>query len=93
MLNETIVHYAVDVASGQQKIVALAKDRDYFDPSWLPDMSGLLVSAALAETGFERRQIGIVSYPGGEFRLPTTDTNGYLHPSLASDGRTFPAKN
>jgi serine/threonine protein kinase/Tol biopolymer transport system component len=82
---------AVDAASGDQKLVALAKDRFYFDPSWLPDMSGVLVSAGLAETGFERRQIGIVSYPHGEFRLLTTDTNDYLHPSLASDGRTIAA--
>jgi Tol biopolymer transport system component len=71
--------------------MALAKDRNYFDPSWLPDMTGVLVSAGLAETGFERRQIGIVSYPHGEFRLLTTDTNDYLHPSLASDGRTIAA--
>ncbi len=82
---------AVDVASGDQKIVALAKDRDYFDPSWMPDGNGVLVAASLAETGFERRQIGIVSYPGGEFRLLTTDTNLYLHPSLSSDGRIIAA--
>jgi Tol biopolymer transport system component len=82
---------AVDAAIGDQKIVALAKDKDYFDPSWLPDMSGVVVSAGLAETGFERRQIGIVSYPNGDFRLLTTDTNDYLHPSLSADGRTIAA--
>ncbi len=82
---------AVDATTGDQKIVALAKDKDYFDPSWLPDMSGVVVSAGLAETGFERRQIGIVSYPEGEFRLLTTDTNDYLHPSLSADGRTIAA--
>jgi Tol biopolymer transport system component len=57
----------------------------------MPDGNGVLVSAALAETGFERTQIGIVSYPDGEFRLLTTDTNRYLHPSLASDGHTIAA--
>src|SRR5882762_8593630 len=82
---------AVDAASGEQKLAAAAKDRAYFDPSWMPDGNGILVSAALAETGFERTQIGIVSYPGGEFRLLTTDTNRYLHPSLASDGHTIAA--
>jgi eukaryotic-like serine/threonine-protein kinase len=82
---------AVDAASGDQKVAALAKDKVYFDPSWLPDITGVLVAAGLAETGFERRQIGIVSYPGGEFRLVTTDTNDYLHPSLSSDGRTIAA--
>jgi len=82
---------AVDAASGEQKLAAAAKDRAYFDPSWMPDGKGVLVSASLAETGFERTQLGIVSYPGGEFRLLTTDTNRYLHPSLASDGRTIAA--
>src|SRR6266513_588776 len=59
--------------------------------TWLPDGNDVLVSASLAETGFERTQLGIVSYPKGEFRLLTTDTNRYLHPSLASDGRTIAA--
>ena len=82
---------AVDAASGEQTLVAVAKERSYFDPSWMPDGNGVLVSASLAETGFERTQLGIVSYPKGEFRLLTTDTNRYLHPSLASDGRTIAA--
>jgi Tol biopolymer transport system component len=82
---------AVDVASGNQKLVALAKDRDYFDPSWMPDGKSVLVAASLAETAFERRQIGLVGYPGGEFHLLTTDTNLYLNPSIASDGRTIAA--
>ena len=82
---------AVDASSGEQKLVAPAKDRAYFDPSWMPDGSGVLVSASLAESGFERTQIGMVSYPGGEFRLLTTDTNRYLHPSLAFDGHTIAA--
>src|SRR5256885_1576257 len=82
---------AVDAASGERTLVAMAKERSYFDPSWMPDGNGVLVSASLAETGFERTQLGIVSYPKGEFRLLTTDTNRYLHPSLASDGRTIAA--
>jgi serine/threonine protein kinase/Tol biopolymer transport system component len=82
---------AVDATTGDQKNIALAKDKIYSTPSWLPDMSGVLVSAGLAESGFARGQIGIVSYPNGEFRLLTTDTNDYLHPSISSDGRTIAA--
>jgi len=82
---------AVDATTGDQKNIALAKDKVYSTPSWLPDMSGVLVSAGLAETGFARGQIGIVSYPTGEFRLLTTDTNDYLYPSISSDGRTIAA--
>jgi len=54
-------------------------------------MSGLLVSTFSAETGFQRRQIGIVSYPDGAFHLLTTDTNDYYHPSLAADGLSIAA--
>jgi serine/threonine protein kinase/Tol biopolymer transport system component len=82
---------AVDVASGAMNPAAIAKDRIYFEPSWLPDMTGLLVSAATAETGFLRRQIGIVSFPDGAFHLLTTDTNDYFHPSLAADGQSIAA--
>jgi serine/threonine protein kinase len=82
---------SVDVVTGSQKLVALAKDRGYFDPAWMPDGKNVLVAASLAETAFERRQIGLVSYPSGEFRLLTTDTNLYLYPSIAADGRTIAA--
>src|SRR5256884_5567526 len=73
---------AVDAASGEQRLVAVAKERLYFDPSWMPDGNGVPVSASLAETGFERTQLGIVSYPKREFPLLTTAHNRYLHPSL-----------
>jgi eukaryotic-like serine/threonine-protein kinase len=82
---------AVDIASASMKQVAIAKDRLYYEPVWLPDMSGLLVSAAMAETGFRRRQIGIVSFPDGAFRLLTTDTNDYFHPSVSADGQSVAA--
>src|SRR6267378_1290442 len=81
----------VDVASGATKQAAIAKDRIYFEPTWLPDMTGLLVSAATAETGFLRKQIGIVSFPDGAFHVLTTDTNDYFHPSLAADGQSIAA--
>jgi len=81
----------VDVASGSMKQAAIAKDRIYFEPAWLPDMSGLLVSAIRAETGFLRRQIGIVSFPDGAFHLLTPDTNEYFHPSLSADGQSIAA--
>ncbi len=81
----------VDVASGAMKQAAIAKDRIYFEPAWLPDMTGLLVSVSTTETGFLRRQIGIVSFPDGAFHLLTTDTNDYFHPSLAADGQSIAA--
>ncbi|HYS23756.1 MAG TPA: hypothetical protein VER56_07460, partial [Candidatus Eisenbacteria bacterium] len=82
---------AVDVATGSVKQAAIAKTRIYYEPSWLPDMSGLLVSASTAETGFRRKQIGIVTFPDGAFHLLTTDTNDYFHPSLSADGQSIAA--
>jgi eukaryotic-like serine/threonine-protein kinase len=82
---------AVDAASGETKQVAIAKDRIYLEPSWFPDGSALLVSATTAATGFLRNQLGIVSFPGGDFRLLTTDTNDYVHPSISADGRSITA--
>jgi len=82
---------AVDTASGETKQVAIAKDRIYKEPAWFPDGSALLVSAQTAATGFLRDQLGIVSYPGGDFRLLTTDTNGYIHPSISADGQSIAA--
>jgi serine/threonine protein kinase/dipeptidyl aminopeptidase/acylaminoacyl peptidase len=82
---------AVDAASGETKQVAIAKDHIYLEPSWFPDGSALLVSATTAATGFLRNQLGIVSFPGGDFRLLTTDTNDYVHPSVSADGRGIAA--
>lgn len=52
--------------------------------AWLADGSGLLITAADAESG-SRRQIWHVSYPGGEARKVTNDTNNYLGISLTAD--------
>jgi serine/threonine protein kinase len=82
---------AVDAASGETKQVAISKDSIYKEPAWFPDGSALLVSATTAATGFLRDQLGIVSYPGGDFRLLTTDTNGYIHPSISADGQSIAA--
>src|SRR5260370_18234198 len=82
---------AVDVASGEMKQVAIAKDHIYFEPSWFPDGSALLASAESAATGYLRNQLGIVSFPAGDFRLLTTDTNDYIHPSISADGQSIAA--
>jgi serine/threonine protein kinase len=81
----------VDAVSGETKQVAIVKDRIYYEPTWFPNMNGLLVSTETAETGFLRTQIALLSYPSGELRALTTDTNEYFHPSLANDGRRIAA--
>jgi serine/threonine protein kinase/Tol biopolymer transport system component len=78
---------AVDVATGKDQIVAATPARVYYDPAWLPDGKALIVPAASVESGFLKTQLGYLSYPAGEFRALTTDTNDYLHPSVSADGR------
>ncbi len=80
----------VDVASGKTQTAPLSTNRIYRDPVWLPDGAGLLVSN-FGNAGLLNAQLGIVTYPKGEFRSLTTDTNSYYFPTLAADGRTIAA--
>jgi serine/threonine protein kinase len=81
---------SVDVASGKQQIKALGINVVFRSPVWMPDGSGLLVSG-FGEGGVMNAQLGIVSYPGGEYRRLTTDTNSYLYPTVAGDGHAIVA--
>jgi serine/threonine protein kinase len=80
----------VDVATGKQQTKSLPINEVFRNPVWMPDGSGLLVSG-FGEGGVMNAQLGIVSYPGGEFRRLTTDTNSYLFPTIASDGHAIVA--
>jgi Tol biopolymer transport system component len=76
-----------DVATAKRADVALNTDRIYYEPVWLPGGNGFIVSAASREMGLLQRQLGFVSFPKGEWRALTTDTNTYLHPSVSADGK------
>jgi Tol biopolymer transport system component len=39
-----------------------------------------------------QRQLGFISYPRGDFRALTTDTNNYFHPSVSADGKSIAAE-
>jgi eukaryotic-like serine/threonine-protein kinase len=82
---------AVDVATGNRQNVALTPDRIYYEPVWMPGANGLIVSAASREMGLLLRQMGFLTYPRGEYRALTTDTNTYLHPSVSMDGKLIAA--
>jgi serine/threonine protein kinase len=81
---------AVDVATGQQHLEGASLAHAYRFPAWMPDGRSLLVSeySAVATLNI---QLGLVSYPDGQYRRLTTDTNAYLYPSVAADGRTLVA--
>jgi eukaryotic-like serine/threonine-protein kinase len=86
----TAAFLAVDVASAKLQIIPFATNRIFRNPVWMPDGSGLLVSE-FGSSGVLNAQLGIVSYPKGEYRRLTTDTNAYFFPSVAGDGRTIAA--
>lgn len=79
----------IDLASGQSNPLMRSKDRLYQDLKWTSDGRGLYVLFSNRNTGFDRRQIGYFSYPGGEFREVTRDANFYQGLSLSADGRTI----
>ena len=82
---------SIDQATGKQQLAMLSDDLDYLEPVWLPDGSGLLVSGNSLKAGGFSRQLGIVSYPRGDYRELTSDTNAYARPSIAVDGKSIVA--
>ena len=81
----------VDAATGKEKNFASERERIYYQPVWMPDGQGLIVPSADLTSGPLQAQLGYLSYPKGEYRLLTHDTNDYGHPSLAADGKTMVA--
>ncbi len=84
-------YLTVDVATGKSGLVGAAKDKLFYEPSWFPDGKAILTTVASSDTGFLRRQIGMISYPGGDFRQLTNDTTYYSHATLAADGKSIVA--
>jgi Tol biopolymer transport system component len=77
---------AFDVATGRQSVLYEAP----FVPetlAWLPDGKGLAVLETSADTGFNRYQLGYLSYPASVFRKITNDTNDYHSLQLSADGK------
>jgi Tol biopolymer transport system component len=80
-----------DVATGKRENVALTDDRIYYEPAWLPGANGFIISAGSRQMAFLQRQLGYLSFPKGDFRALTSDTNTYLHPSVSADGKMIAA--
>jgi serine/threonine protein kinase/Tol biopolymer transport system component len=80
----------VDAAMG--KITNfVASTRIFYEPVWMPDGQGLIIPSLDLGSGSQQSQLGYMTYPGGEYRLLTHDTNNYRNPSLATDGKTLVA--
>ena len=81
---------AVDIASGKEQTLAVARDRIYYEPVWFPDGRGIILPV-MSESSHFQVQLAYLRFPQGELRVLTTDTNTYIHPSLSSDGRALVA--
>ena len=76
-----------DPASGQMRVLVRYPEKFISELAWTPTSRGLLVVFADRASAFNRRQIGLVSVPGGEFHEITNDTNRYFGLSLSADGK------
>jgi serine/threonine protein kinase/Tol biopolymer transport system component len=80
---------AVDATSGQIKNFAMATTKIFYEPVWMPDGRGLIIPSMDLSSGSTQNQLGYMTYPGGEYRVLTHDTNNYRNPSLSADGKTL----
>ena len=77
----------VDVATGAEKPMPGRRWRAIYDAAWLPDDSGLLVSAE-ERTGIPS-QLWILSYPSGSARRVSNDLAWYLSVGVSADGKNI----
>jgi serine/threonine protein kinase len=81
----------VDAATGKIKNFAVTPTRIFYEPVWLPQGDGLIVPSLDLSSGSTQAQLGYMTYPGGEYRVLTHDTNNYRNPSIAGNGKTLVA--
>jgi serine/threonine protein kinase len=79
----------IDMTSGESKTVASYKVNYLERLVWLPDGKNLLATYQDPSTNYARSQIGLMSYPGGQFRAVTKDTNSYTTLTLSADAKTL----
>lgn len=81
----------LDLASGAVRTVYRTDDIALIDLCWLPDESALLINYA-RQTADAFAQLGMVSYPAGEFHTVTNGTNiAQVFPTISADGKTIAA--
>lgn len=78
-----------DIDSGQMKKIAGSTDKLILRIQWLANGKGLLCLYQDKSTTRGRFQIGLISYPEGNFQPVTKDTNNYATLTLSADGETL----
>src|SRR5580704_10480866 len=79
----------IDVSSGHGENLAGFPGFTYHALTWTPDGRGLVVQYVDPAAGGNHSQIAFVSYPGGQIRAITKDTNAYSTIGLSADARTL----
>lgn len=80
---------AVNVDDGMETIIPSGKLKGITGVSWLPDMSGLVMSAS--DEFSDASQIWLIAYPSGTAQRITNDTNNYFFSTMAADGKSITA--
>jgi Tol biopolymer transport system component/tRNA A-37 threonylcarbamoyl transferase component Bud32 len=75
----------VNAQTGEQRQLGPAVLAVTADVNWLPDESGLILTAALPQTAAP--QVWEITYPGGQMRQLTQDLQGYTASSVATTGQ------
>jgi eukaryotic-like serine/threonine-protein kinase len=78
----------VDADTGKIKTIAAFNDKLVQRILWLGDGKGLLCLYQGKGTS-GRQQIGLISYPDGNFQQVTKDTNSYATLTVSADGKTL----
>jgi Tol biopolymer transport system component len=81
----------VDTTTGKESTAGVTKTSIFHSPVWMPDGHGLVFAAIQPQVGKLQLQLAYLGYPQGELRMLTSDTNNYVSPSLAADGKSLVA--
>ncbi len=79
----------IDVTTGETKTLVAYKENYIEKLVWIPNGKSLLVTYQDASTNYSRYQIGVVSYPSGQFHPVTKDTNSYATLTMSADAKTL----
>lgn len=77
-----------DIDTGKMERIAGFQDKRILRIQWLANGKGLLCLYQDKSTG-PRFQIGLISYPGGNFVPVNKDTTSYATLTLSADGKTL----
>ena len=81
----------LDAETGRRREVTPRNNGVLSRPIWLPNGKSLLVLQDKMESGYPRRQISLVSFPGGSLTSVTRDANDYADIAIDASGAMIAA--